>query len=319
MKYKMKAFISYSHKDEWALERLHTHLAMLRRDGQINEWYDREILAGGNFNQEISEQLESCELFLALVSPDFLASNYCYETEMNRALERHDAGEVRVVPIIIEACDWKVSPLGKLKALPRDGKPVGEWTNQNTAFLDVVTELRRILIENEKTAPAVIPEPTFEPSSPDRRYRVKRDFDDIDRGDFRDKAYSDIRDYFKSAVAEIDGIEGLRGRFTEIGPQSFTCTVINRGMDRGTAHITVHVSNANIGMGDIYYSFSENAPVNTANGGFRIESDEYDLFLRPSMLAVHYNANHANDRVSTQSAAEMLWREFLEQTGISYD
>ena len=315
----MKAFISYSHKDEGALERLHTHLAMLRRDGHIDEWYDREILAGDDINKEISEELESCELFLALISPDFLASNYCYETEMKRALERHDAGKVRVVPIIIEACDWKVTPLGKLKALPRDGMPIGEWTNQNTAYLDVVTELRRILVENERMVPPVVPQPAFESSSPDRRYRVKHDFDDIDRSDFRVKAYNDIRDYFISAVAEIDGIEGIRGRYTETSTWSFTCTVINKAMNRGTAHITVHASNGNMGMGDIYYSFSENAPYNTANGGFRVESDEYDLFLRPSMFTVQHDPGHDNDRLSAQNAAEMLWREFLEQTGITYD
>ena len=111
----MKAFVSYSHRDDWARERLHTHLEMLRRDGQINDWYDREILAGIDIDEEISEQLESCRLFLPLVSPDFLASRYCYEREMMRALERHDAGEVRVVPIIIEPCDWTNSPLKKTK------------------------------------------------------------------------------------------------------------------------------------------------------------------------------------------------------------
>ena len=149
----MKVFISYSHKDDRALDRLHTHFAMLRQEGKITEWFDREILAGGEFNQEISEQLESCHLFLPLVSPDFLASNYCYEKEMTRALERRSAGVVHVVPIIIEPCDWKASPLGELKALPRDGKPVVEWPNENAAFLDVVTELRRILSKNNVASP----------------------------------------------------------------------------------------------------------------------------------------------------------------------
>ena len=82
----MKVFISYSHKDAGALDRLHTHLAMLHRDGQIEAWYDREILAGADVDQEIIERLEASELILLLVSPDFLASDYCYEREMTRAL-----------------------------------------------------------------------------------------------------------------------------------------------------------------------------------------------------------------------------------------
>ena len=67
----MKVFISYSHKDESTLERLHTHLAVLRRDGRIDEWFDREILAGGEIDAEIAERLDSSRLFLLLVSRIF--------------------------------------------------------------------------------------------------------------------------------------------------------------------------------------------------------------------------------------------------------
>ncbi len=311
----MKAFISYSHKDDWALGRLRTHLAMFKREGKIDAWFDREILAGGELDQEISEQLESCELFLPLVSPDFLASSYCYDKEMMRALERHNAGEVRVVPIIVEPCEWTKSPLEKLKALPRDGKPVVEWTNQNAAFMNVVTELRRILTEDEATAPAATLRPGDELAPEGRRYRVKQDFDEIDRSDFRDNAFDEIRAYFQSAVAKLDGIEGLRGRFVTTGSQTFTCTVVNRAKEWGTAHITVHAHSGNIGMGDIYYSFSENAPANTASGGFNIKSDEYELFLVPWMSAAFNN----DERLSSHAAAEMLWSEFLEHAGVSYE
>ena len=102
-----KAFISYSHKDEKSLDRLHTHLATLRRAGQITAWYDREIPAGSEIDREVSSNLEESEIFLALVSPDFLASNYCYEKEMEAALRRHEEGTIRVIPIILEPCDWK--------------------------------------------------------------------------------------------------------------------------------------------------------------------------------------------------------------------
>lgn len=311
----MKAFISYCHHDDWALDRLHTHLAMLRREGRIVDWFDREILAGGNLDKEITEQLESCDLFLPLVSPDFLASNYCYETEMKRALERHAAGEVRVVPIIVEPCDWAASPLRQLKAVPKDGKPVAEWTNQNTAFLNVVTELRRIVSEDQEEPPAATPAPSEAPATEGRRYRIKHNFDEIDRGDYRDKAFEEIRKYFEAAIAELNDVEGLRGRFAEAGPKSFTCTVVNRAMDRGTAHITVHARSENVGMGDIYYSFTENAPTNTSNGGFSVESDEYELFLQARMFA----ASNDDERLSPRGAAELLWSEFIQQAGVSYD
>ena len=314
----MKAFISYSHKDDAALERLHTHLAMLRRDDRIDAWFDREILAGGDLDAEIADQLESCELFLFLVSPDFLASDYCVEREMERALERHHAGEARVVPIILEPCDWTSSPLRQLKVLPRDGKPVSEWTNENNAYVDVVKELRRVLEADDARSPVAKAETPFQPTeqrSEARRYRVKRDFDEIDRSDFREAAFATIRDYFQHAIAEIDTIEDLRGRYVSLSTTSFTCTIVNRARDRGTAHITVHGRIGNFGLGDIYYSFTENASDNTANGGFNIKADEYELYLSSMMMGFGSD----EERLTPEAAAERLWAEFLRQAGVTYD
>lgn len=315
----MKAFISYSHKDGAALERLHTHLAMLRRDGLLETWFDRDILAGSEIDGEIAAELEACELFLLLVSPDFLASDYCFEREMQRALERHDAQEARVVPIIIEPCDWTSSPLRSLKALPHDGKPVSEWTNANNAYLDIAKALRRITeirdAEPNET-PVAKPMDHSDPVTTERRYRVKRDFDEIDRSEFREAAFAAIRDYFQRAIAEIDSIDDLRGRFVSRSPTSFGGTIVNRARDRSAAHITVHFTNGHGGFGDIYYSFSENAPQNTAQGGFFIEADEYQLFLRGGSMM---SFGGEPERLTPETAAETLWAEFLEQAGVSYD
>lgn len=314
----MKAFISYSHKDEAALNRFHTHLALLKRDGQIEAWYDREILAGGKIDDEINNQLESCELFVPLVSPDFLASKYCYEREMTRALERHEAGEMHVVPIIIQPCDWISSPLMKLKALPKDGKPVSEWTNENNAYLDVVNELRRIIIEANLSLSnfemrSAVTESRI--SQKPHRYRVQRDFDEIDRSDYREKAFDAFRNYFKQAISEIDSIEGLRGRFIEISASMFGCTIVNKSRDHGTAHITVHRRGTGIGFGDISYSWSENTQTNTSNGSFNIEADEYELYLTAAM----FSHGNREKRYTPESAASELWTDFLQQAGISYD
>lgn len=307
----MKAFISYSHRDQWALDRLHVHLAQLHREGLIEAWYDREILAGDSIDEEIAGQMNTCELFICLVSPDFIASNYCYEREMTSALGRQDAGEVRVVPIIIEPCEWKVTPLGRLKALPRDGKPISDWTNDNTAFLDVTTELRRVVSAGVAAVPAE-ERPSSVPTGRAAAYRVKREFDEIDRSDYREQAFNAIRQYFERSIAEIDGIEGLRGRFTELGPQTFGCTVVNKGLHRGIAHLTVHIRSGDGGFHDVYYSYSENAPPNTANGGFEVEADEYDLFL-----VAHRFTSNGEERLSPERAAEQLWIEFLEHAGVT--
>jgi len=313
----MRAFISYSHHDVAALERLHVHLAALRRDDRIQTWFDRDILAGDQIDIEISRELENADIFLLLISPDFIASDYCMEREMLRALERHDAGEARVVPIIVESCDWaSVQSLRRLKALPKDGKPISEWANSNTAFLGVVQELRRIL-DAEEPHPALTSTPvnlldTSTSTLP--RYRVQRTFDEIDRAQFREAAFAVIKDYFRRAISEINAIDGLRGRFAERGAMSFGGTVVNRGRQLGTAHITVHCRRSNFGLSDIFYSFSENSPENTANGGFSVSFDEYEQFLTASMSPFQ----NETERLSSDQAAEKLWKKFIEQAGITY-
>lgn len=141
----MNAFFSYSHPDVDCLQRLKTHCSVLLREGKIMIWFDREITAGSLFSRHISAQLARSDLFVPLVSPDFLSSNYCYNREMKRAIERSRHSLMTIVPVILEPCDWKSSPLRHFKALPREGKPISTWSNENEALLDVVTELRRLL------------------------------------------------------------------------------------------------------------------------------------------------------------------------------
>ena len=316
----MKAFISYSHRDAEALNRLHVHLAMLRRDGLLEEWFDRDILAGGHIDAEVAAKIESSRIFLLLVSLELLNSDYCYNTDMTRALERHRSGDARVVPIIIEPCEWQSSPLRELKALPQDGKPVSDWTNQNNAYLNVTQELRRIVESEAKpkrlsNAAQAGASSATEETSQARRYRLKRDFDEIDRSEFLDTAFATIRKYFESAVAELDEIEDLRARFTTLSPTSFGCVIVNRGQARGTAHITVHRRSSGYVMGDIYYSFSEDAAANTANGGFSIEHDEFELFL----TSRDFGYRGREEKLSAEAAAESLWTEFVQKAGVVYD
>lgn len=303
------------------LQRLHVHLAMLRREGGISDWVDREIKAGADVDREIATQLDSCQLFLALVSPDFLSSGYCYDTEMKRAIERHEAGELTIVPVILESCDWQTSPLKQFKALPKDGKAITEWTNQNTAFLDVVTELRRLVTADTAAVELPASGPPASRASPLRsKYRLKRSFDEIDRGDFRQDAYRTIREYFERSVVEISSVEGIRARSEDIGPLAFTCTVLNRMMKsgrEGQGHITIRASpgRSGFGLGDLYYSFQAHAPDNTSHGGFSVENDEYSLFLRWNS----FGGQEKERKWSPDEAAHKLWEDLLEKAGISYD
>jgi TIR domain len=126
-------------------------MALLERKGLITSWYDCDIDAGKNWENEIAIHLNRADIILLLVSPDFIASDYCYNLEMMRALERHEAGEASIIPIILRPASWKETPFGKLQALPEGGKALTTWSNRDEAFLQVADGIRKVVEQlNEK-------------------------------------------------------------------------------------------------------------------------------------------------------------------------
>ena len=142
---KVKVFYSYSHKDAAFRDRIEEALAMLKRADIISQWHDRGIGPGTEWRSQIDSNLESADLILLLVSQSFLASDYCYDAEMMKAMELHNAGRARVIPIILRPCDWKAAPFAKLQALPRDGKAIIHWRPQDDAYLDVTRSIREVV------------------------------------------------------------------------------------------------------------------------------------------------------------------------------
>jgi internalin A len=135
-------FFSYSHRDEALRDELETHLKLLQRQGIISTWHDRKITAGSEWDGEIDRHLETAKIILLLVSADFIASDYCWDKEVKRALERHEAAEAIVVPVLLRSCDWKSAPFGKLQGLPKNITPVTMWTNRDAAWTDVAAGIR---------------------------------------------------------------------------------------------------------------------------------------------------------------------------------
>ncbi len=138
-----EVFFSYAREDEALRNKLANHLKLLERQGVIQSWHARQILPGTEWKGQIDNHLETAQIILLLISADFLASDYCYDVEMNRALKRHAGGEARVIPIILRPVDnWESSPFGKLQALPEDGIPVTQWGNEDEAFKNITQGIR---------------------------------------------------------------------------------------------------------------------------------------------------------------------------------
>ena len=140
----VQVFFSYSYRDEILRDELAKHLKLLERQGIIQSWYDRQIEAGAEWVSQIDAHLEEANIILLLVSADFLASDYAYDLELKRALERDAAGEARVIPILLRPVDWKSSPFSQLQAFPKNGKPVTTWINRDEAFADVTRDIRLV-------------------------------------------------------------------------------------------------------------------------------------------------------------------------------
>jgi hypothetical protein len=126
---------------------LETHLKLLQRLNLISTWHDRKITAGAEWAGQIDRNLEAAEIILLLVSADFIASDYCYDKEMKRALERHEAGSARVILVILRDVDWHSAPFSKLQVLPKEGRPVTLWENKDSAWKDVALGIRKAVEE----------------------------------------------------------------------------------------------------------------------------------------------------------------------------
>ena len=143
----IEVFFSYSHKDEKLRDKLAVSLKIFERQEVISGWYDRQITAGSEWAGQIDERLNTAQIILLLISPDFLASDYCYDLEMKRALERHHDGNARVIPIILRPCPWERAPFGKLQVLPANARPVTDWPNRDKAFLNIAVSIEAAVKE----------------------------------------------------------------------------------------------------------------------------------------------------------------------------
>jgi hypothetical protein len=144
----IEIFISYAHEDEKLREELVKHLASLNRQGLANTWYDHKIAPGFHKQTEIDQHLNSAQIILLLVSADFLASDYCYSIEMQRAIERHQRVEARVIPTLLRPVYWQGTPLAQFSMLPQGAVPITSYQDRDQALLEVVVGIARVARED---------------------------------------------------------------------------------------------------------------------------------------------------------------------------
>lgn len=321
-------FFSYCHADEELRDQLEKQLAMLKHQGIIETWHDRRIIAGQEIDKTIDEHINSDDIILLLVSPDFLASPYCYDREMKRALERHDSGEATVIPVILRACEWHHAPFGKLMATPTDGKPVKQWADLDDAFLQVakavraaaamyarrrgVTEADRLPASSSPllfrpTMPTEAANRTPEASSGPRssNLRLAKEFTQRDKDHFKAETFEYIAKHFENSLGELQlRNPGYEGTFRRVDANRFFATIYEDGHD--VARATVYMGGM---LGGIHYMQGETLESNSYNGALTVGHDDQSLFLT-SMGMSAFDTNH-DQKLTQEGAAELLWEQLI--------
>ena len=133
----LEIFLCYAHEDEALMKELLAHLGALKRQSFFDMWYDREISPGAERAREIDQHLNKAHIILLLVSQYFMNSNYCYLVEMQKAIERHEKGEARVISVILRPVYYQRAPFARLQVLPTNRQPIASanWHSQDEAFL----------------------------------------------------------------------------------------------------------------------------------------------------------------------------------------
>src|SRR5262252_629980 len=301
---------SYSQRDENLRDRLETHLSVVKRQGVIEAWHDRRIVAGDEFGGRIGAELERADIILLLVSPDFLASDYCFDVEMTRAMERHKSGTARVIPVILRPCDWHSTPFGKLLAAPKDGKPIVSWPDLDEAFLDVVREIRAALPRGKAHSPVQRTYPDMSAVNERPRssnLRVKKSFTDADRDRFIEDAFSFMAKFFEGSLEELSRRhDDIDAKFRRIDANRFTGVIYKNGKSVSRCKITLG------GMfgRSISYSYDDNANDGTYNENLRVEVDDQSLYLKALGMATH--GRDQERHLSFEGAAEYYWSLLIE-------
>lgn len=310
-------FFSYSHVDENLRNQLETHLSGLQRQGVISSWHDRRITAGTDFDRAINDHLRTSDVILLLISPDFIASDYCFEREMSLALERHKSGEARVIPVILRPCDWRDLPFGRLLASPTDGRPITMWPNIDQAFLDVVTAIKEAMKEMGLSP---------EPASPGRigpmsastggslqtgarssNLRIKKKFTELDKDRFRHEGFEYIAKFFENSLKElVKRNPGLDQTFLRIDATRFSAAAYREGVK--VCKGSISVGRGVMSAGGIEYVMTDEPSGGGMNEAVYVKTDDQAIYFEALGMQSY---GRDREKLTFEGAAELFWDIFI--------
>lgn len=311
-------FFSYSHTDELLRDRLEKHLSPLKRLGIISTWHDRRITVGTELDNAIDDHLNSADVILLLVSPDFIASEYCYEREMSRALQRHSLREARVIPVILHPCDWQDLPFGKLLAAPTDGRPISKWPNADEGFLDVVKSIKAALKELGHSRDSKLVTTKSETKLDDAaahiqsqirssNLRIKKIFTDLDKDNFRHEGFEYVAKFFENSLQElVNRNPDVDRRFRRIDGDRFTAALYRGG--KKVCMGSISVGRGSFGNNGIEYAMTDEPLSGGMNEAVYVKNDDQSMYFE-SLGMQSYGTKQG--KLSFEGVAELFWEIFI--------
>lgn len=320
----IKLFISYSHRDEQYRRELDNHLAGLQRRGIISTWHDRKIQPGQEIDRQISTELKEANVFLLLVSSDFIASEYCSSIELDYAMSQHEKGLARVIPVILRACDWHNESFGRLLAVPTDGKPIVKHETHDEGFLEVVEAIRRVAAQDPTVTGSGGSEDIYnfgvttgsdalDPlGQRSKDLKISREFTDQERYEFMNDAFDFIAQHFERMLQELKASNNhVKTNFSRVDNRSFEVRAYVNGKERSRCGIWLGNMLGMSTADELYFS-SGGLGRHGFNEQLSVFDDGFSLFLKPTMSSALVG-QHVNSSLTREAASEYLWDLFMDR------
>jgi len=140
----MIVYVSYEREDDASGKRLKTVFKPIEQQIGCRIWSQQDVLPGAKWQRAMADHLRQAFLLVPLVSSDWLASNRC-QAELSAALQLQQAGQLRIVSVLLRPCMWDYSPVRSFPVLPSNGKEITRWPNQDKAWMDVQSGLIKVV------------------------------------------------------------------------------------------------------------------------------------------------------------------------------
>ncbi len=148
-------FVSYSHEDQEWLQAGKYNLIpwlgdSLRGDG-VHLWSDPELgerHVGDEWADIIRQRIAEADFVILLLSENFRNSRFITEHELPAIKQRYDAGEIAIIPILVDNIDWDVPEnlewITRLQIHP-GGVPLIEYVNDKAKWSKVRLDLLKAI------------------------------------------------------------------------------------------------------------------------------------------------------------------------------